>query len=122
MCLGAVEHERLVFLTQALTCREELLTLLLSLLPLVWKIPVQEQQATGKSFFTGHLHYQVPMGKEVHWQSYFCLMSYRSFSCRAVDAVGIFLLCIWYENTLGKNIFISSSNIKTVMLLRGLHK
>ncbi|XP_047376057.1 lysosomal-trafficking regulator isoform X2 [Sciurus carolinensis] len=30
---------------QALTCREELLTLLLSLLPLVWKIPVQEQQA-----------------------------------------------------------------------------
>ncbi|XP_023556628.1 lysosomal-trafficking regulator [Octodon degus] len=31
---------------QALTCREELLTLLLSLLPLVWKIPIQEQQAT----------------------------------------------------------------------------
>ncbi|XP_013360148.1 PREDICTED: lysosomal-trafficking regulator isoform X3 [Chinchilla lanigera] len=31
---------------QGLTCREELLTLLLSLLPLVWKIPVQEQQAT----------------------------------------------------------------------------
>lgn len=31
---------------QALTCREELLTLLLSLLPLVWKIPVQEHQAT----------------------------------------------------------------------------
>ncbi|KAM5234906.1 lysosomal-trafficking regulator [Ctenodactylus gundi] len=30
---------------QALTCREELLTLLLSLLPLVWKIPVQERQA-----------------------------------------------------------------------------
>lgn len=30
---------------QALTCREELLTLLLSLLPLVWKIPVQEHQA-----------------------------------------------------------------------------
>ncbi|XP_048656352.1 lysosomal-trafficking regulator isoform X3 [Marmota marmota marmota] len=30
---------------RALTCREELLTLLLSLLPLVWKIPVQEQQA-----------------------------------------------------------------------------
>nr|XP_045006323.1 lysosomal-trafficking regulator isoform X2 [Jaculus jaculus] len=30
---------------QALTCREELLTLLLSLLPLVWKIPIQEQQA-----------------------------------------------------------------------------
>nr|XP_012593737.1 lysosomal-trafficking regulator isoform X3 [Microcebus murinus] len=32
---------------QALTCREELLTLLLSLLPLVWKIPVQEEKATG---------------------------------------------------------------------------
>ncbi|XP_034518370.1 lysosomal-trafficking regulator isoform X5 [Ailuropoda melanoleuca] len=31
---------------QALTCREELLTLLLSLLPLVWKIPVQEEKAT----------------------------------------------------------------------------
>ncbi|KAF7710729.1 hypothetical protein HF521_009601 [Silurus meridionalis] len=30
-------------LDQELTCREELLTLLLSLLPLVWKIPVQEQ-------------------------------------------------------------------------------
>ncbi|XP_060047951.1 lysosomal-trafficking regulator isoform X2 [Erinaceus europaeus] len=30
---------------QALTCREELLTLLLSLLPLVWKIPVQETKA-----------------------------------------------------------------------------
>ncbi|KAM5206197.1 lysosomal-trafficking regulator isoform 1-T3 [Hipposideros larvatus] len=30
---------------QALTCREELLTLLLSLLPLVWKIPVQEERA-----------------------------------------------------------------------------
>ncbi|XP_048453045.1 lysosomal-trafficking regulator [Rhincodon typus] len=30
---------------QELTCREELLTLLLSLLPLVWKIPVQEQKA-----------------------------------------------------------------------------
>ncbi|NWW86867.1 LYST regulator, partial [Rhynochetos jubatus] len=28
-----------------LTCREELLTLLLSLLPLVWKIPVQEEKA-----------------------------------------------------------------------------
>ncbi|XP_008585444.1 PREDICTED: lysosomal-trafficking regulator, partial [Galeopterus variegatus] len=36
----------LLFLTQALTCREELLTLLLSLLPLVWKIPVQEEKAT----------------------------------------------------------------------------
>ncbi|XP_066881781.1 lysosomal-trafficking regulator [Kogia breviceps] len=31
---------------QALTCREELLTLLLSLLPLVWKIPVQLEKAT----------------------------------------------------------------------------
>ncbi|XP_038616670.1 lysosomal-trafficking regulator isoform X2 [Tachyglossus aculeatus] len=30
---------------QALTCREELLTLLLSLLPLVWRIPVQEEKA-----------------------------------------------------------------------------
>uniref|UniRef100_UPI00398EDA26 lysosomal-trafficking regulator isoform X1 n=2 Tax=Pristiophorus japonicus TaxID=55135 RepID=UPI00398EDA26 len=30
---------------QELTCREELLTLLLSLLPLVWKIPVQEGKA-----------------------------------------------------------------------------
>ncbi|KAL7877250.1 hypothetical protein SRHO_G00038930 [Serrasalmus rhombeus] len=30
---------------QELTCREELLTLLLSLLPLVWKIPVQEESA-----------------------------------------------------------------------------
>ncbi|KAM8954167.1 lysosomal-trafficking regulator isoform 2-T2 [Pelodytes ibericus] len=30
---------------QDLTCREELLTLLLSLLPLVWKIPVQEEKA-----------------------------------------------------------------------------
>ncbi|NXJ06698.1 LYST regulator, partial [Odontophorus gujanensis] len=30
-----------------LTCREELLTLLLSLLPLVWKIPVQEEKAVG---------------------------------------------------------------------------
>nr|XP_056708316.1 lysosomal-trafficking regulator isoform X1 [Euleptes europaea] len=30
---------------QELTCREDLLTLLLSLLPLVWKIPVQEEKA-----------------------------------------------------------------------------
>ncbi|NXM69177.1 LYST regulator, partial [Serilophus lunatus] len=30
---------------QELTCREELLALLLSLLPLVWKIPVQEEKA-----------------------------------------------------------------------------
>ncbi|KAM4694759.1 lysosomal-trafficking regulator [Discoglossus pictus] len=30
---------------QDLTCREELLTLLLSLLPLVWKIPVQEENS-----------------------------------------------------------------------------
>uniref|UniRef100_A0A8C7INE5 Lysosomal trafficking regulator n=1 Tax=Oncorhynchus kisutch TaxID=8019 RepID=A0A8C7INE5_ONCKI len=34
---------------QELTCREELLTLLLSLLPLVWKIPVQEEKAPGRS-------------------------------------------------------------------------
>uniref|UniRef100_A0A8C1MUE4 Lysosomal trafficking regulator n=1 Tax=Cyprinus carpio TaxID=7962 RepID=A0A8C1MUE4_CYPCA len=34
---------------QELTCREELLTLLLSLLPLVWKIPVQEEKAPGES-------------------------------------------------------------------------
>uniref|UniRef100_A0A6Q2XC54 Lysosomal trafficking regulator n=1 Tax=Esox lucius TaxID=8010 RepID=A0A6Q2XC54_ESOLU len=34
---------------QELTCREELLTLLLSLLPLVWKIPVQEEKAPGTS-------------------------------------------------------------------------
>lgn len=33
-------------INQTLTCREELLTLLLSLLPLVWKIPVQEGKAT----------------------------------------------------------------------------
>ncbi|XP_061480531.1 lysosomal-trafficking regulator isoform X2 [Rhineura floridana] len=32
-------------LDQELTCREDLLTLLLSLLPLVWKIPVQEEKA-----------------------------------------------------------------------------
>ncbi|KAM9364527.1 LOW QUALITY PROTEIN: lysosomal-trafficking regulator [Pholidichthys leucotaenia] len=32
---------------QELTCREELLALLLSLLPLVWKIPVQEDKAPG---------------------------------------------------------------------------
>ncbi|XP_053155888.1 lysosomal-trafficking regulator isoform X2 [Hemicordylus capensis] len=31
---------------QELTCREDLLTLLLSLLPLVWKIPVQDAKAT----------------------------------------------------------------------------
>nr|XP_033792260.1 lysosomal-trafficking regulator isoform X2 [Geotrypetes seraphini] len=30
---------------QDLTCREELLTLLLSLLPLVWKIPIQEEKS-----------------------------------------------------------------------------
>lgn len=34
-------------LSQELTCREELLTLLLSLLPLVWKIPVLEEKAPG---------------------------------------------------------------------------
>lgn len=38
------------FQTQELTCREELLTLLLSLLPLVWKIPVQEEKAVGKIY------------------------------------------------------------------------
>ncbi|XP_004620422.2 lysosomal-trafficking regulator isoform X1 [Sorex araneus] len=32
-------------INQTLTCREELLTLLLTLLPLVWKIPVQEGKA-----------------------------------------------------------------------------
>ncbi|XP_068795056.1 lysosomal-trafficking regulator isoform X2 [Struthio camelus] len=32
---------------QELTCREELLTLLLSLLPLVWKIPVKEEKAVA---------------------------------------------------------------------------
>ncbi|XP_063162622.1 lysosomal-trafficking regulator isoform X2 [Candoia aspera] len=31
---------------QELTCREDLLTLLLSLLPLVWKIPVEKEKAT----------------------------------------------------------------------------
>uniref|UniRef100_A0A4W3ICA6 Lysosomal trafficking regulator n=1 Tax=Callorhinchus milii TaxID=7868 RepID=A0A4W3ICA6_CALMI len=35
---------------QELTCREELLTLLLSLLPLVWKIPVQEERAPDLLF------------------------------------------------------------------------
>ncbi|KAJ7342276.1 hypothetical protein JRQ81_009999 [Phrynocephalus forsythii] len=34
---------------QELTCREDLLTLLLSLLPLVWKIPVEEEKAIGFS-------------------------------------------------------------------------
>ncbi|XP_067381634.1 lysosomal-trafficking regulator isoform X1 [Channa argus] len=34
-----------LIIDQELTCREELLTLLLSLLPLVWKIPVQEEKA-----------------------------------------------------------------------------
>ncbi|XP_031215289.1 lysosomal-trafficking regulator isoform X3 [Mastomys coucha] len=46
---------------QALTCREELLTLLLSLLPLVWKIPVQEQQATD---FNLPLSYDIILTKE----------------------------------------------------------
>uniref|UniRef100_A0A673MIF2 Lysosomal-trafficking regulator-like n=1 Tax=Sinocyclocheilus rhinocerous TaxID=307959 RepID=A0A673MIF2_9TELE len=41
---------------QELTCREELLTLLLSLLPLVWKIPVQEEKAPGES-----LHFIKPL-------------------------------------------------------------
>uniref|UniRef100_A0A6Q2XM71 Lysosomal trafficking regulator n=1 Tax=Esox lucius TaxID=8010 RepID=A0A6Q2XM71_ESOLU len=42
---------------QELTCREELLTLLLSLLPLVWKIPVQEEKAPG----TSNTHRVVPL-------------------------------------------------------------
>lgn len=33
---------------QDLSCREELLTLLLSLLPLVWRIPVLEGMPQGK--------------------------------------------------------------------------
>uniref|UniRef100_A0A3P9LYC8 Lysosomal trafficking regulator n=1 Tax=Oryzias latipes TaxID=8090 RepID=A0A3P9LYC8_ORYLA len=36
---------------QELTCREELLTLLLSLLPLVWKIPVQEEKAPVQDLY-----------------------------------------------------------------------
>ncbi|XP_048223955.1 lysosomal-trafficking regulator [Perognathus longimembris pacificus] len=48
---------------QALTCREELLTLLLSLLPLVWKIPVQEQQATD---FNLPLSLDIILTKEKH--------------------------------------------------------
>ncbi|XP_029426239.1 lysosomal-trafficking regulator isoform X3 [Nannospalax galili] len=46
---------------QALTCREELLTLLLSLLPLVWKIPVQEKQAAD---FSGPLSSDIILTKE----------------------------------------------------------
>ncbi|XP_027006009.2 lysosomal-trafficking regulator isoform X2 [Tachysurus fulvidraco] len=44
-------------LDQELTCREELLTLLLSLLPLVWKIPIQEEKLpdfTLPSLMEGH--------------------------------------------------------------------
>ncbi|XP_058238437.1 lysosomal-trafficking regulator isoform X2 [Hemibagrus wyckioides] len=44
-------------LDQELTCREELLTLLLSLLPLVWKIPIQEEKLpdfTLPSLIEGH--------------------------------------------------------------------
>ncbi|XP_068182991.1 lysosomal-trafficking regulator isoform X2 [Antennarius striatus] len=47
---------------QELTCREELLTLLLSLLPLVWKIPVQEEKAPD---FTLPSLLDVFLGREV---------------------------------------------------------
>ncbi|XP_061914503.1 lysosomal-trafficking regulator isoform X1 [Entelurus aequoreus] len=47
---------------QELTCREELLTLLLSLLPLVWKIPVQEEKAPD---FTLPSLLQVFLSREV---------------------------------------------------------
>ncbi|XP_069810685.1 lysosomal-trafficking regulator [Dendropsophus ebraccatus] len=36
---------------QSLTCREELMTLILSLLPLVWKIPVEEEAAGAFGLF-----------------------------------------------------------------------
>uniref|UniRef100_A0A8C2PWM7 Lysosomal trafficking regulator n=1 Tax=Cyprinus carpio TaxID=7962 RepID=A0A8C2PWM7_CYPCA len=51
---------------QELTCREELLTLLLSLLPLVWKIPVQEDKAPGES-----LHFIKPFNNRLSgsWKS-----------------------------------------------------
>ncbi|NWX51324.1 LYST regulator, partial [Steatornis caripensis] len=42
--LNSTIDQAIIFPTE-LTCREELLTLLLSLLPLVWKIPVQEEKA-----------------------------------------------------------------------------
>ncbi|XP_028280141.1 lysosomal-trafficking regulator isoform X8 [Parambassis ranga] len=47
---------------QELTCREELLTLLLSLLPLVWKIPVQEEKAP---YFTLPSLLEVFLSREV---------------------------------------------------------
>ncbi|XP_036430614.1 lysosomal-trafficking regulator isoform X3 [Colossoma macropomum] len=50
---------------QELTCREELLTLLLSLLPLVWKIPVQEERApdfTLPSLLEVHLNREEKAG------------------------------------------------------------
>ncbi|XP_067392088.1 lysosomal-trafficking regulator isoform X2 [Emydura macquarii macquarii] len=54
---------------QELTCREELLTLLLSLLPLVWKIPVQEEKAIDF-----HLPFMVDtcLTKETHSSSLRC--------------------------------------------------
>ncbi|XP_044530512.1 lysosomal-trafficking regulator [Gracilinanus agilis] len=47
-----------LLIDQALTCREELLTLLLSLLPLVWKIPVQEEKA---------LDFNLPFSADIIW-------------------------------------------------------
>uniref|UniRef100_A0A5F8GZ26 Lysosomal trafficking regulator n=1 Tax=Monodelphis domestica TaxID=13616 RepID=A0A5F8GZ26_MONDO len=47
-----------LLIDQALTCREELLTLLLSLLPLVWKIPVQEEKA---------LDFNLPFSSDIIW-------------------------------------------------------
>lgn len=44
---GSLGNPSVFLHSQELTCREELLTLLLSLLPLVWKIPVQEEKAPG---------------------------------------------------------------------------
>ncbi|XP_069463086.1 lysosomal-trafficking regulator [Ambystoma mexicanum] len=44
-----------IIIDQDLTCREELLALLLSLLPLVWKIPVKEEKAKDfASLFSSH--------------------------------------------------------------------
>uniref|UniRef100_A0A8C8SEP2 Lysosomal-trafficking regulator n=1 Tax=Pelusios castaneus TaxID=367368 RepID=A0A8C8SEP2_9SAUR len=54
---------------QELTCREELLTLLLSLLPLVWKIPVQEEKAIDFNLpFTADMC----LTKETHSSSLSC--------------------------------------------------
>uniref|UniRef100_A0A4X2K228 Lysosomal-trafficking regulator n=1 Tax=Vombatus ursinus TaxID=29139 RepID=A0A4X2K228_VOMUR len=47
-----------ILIDQALTCREELLTLLLSLLPLVWKIPVQEEKA---------FDFDLPFSADIIW-------------------------------------------------------